>query len=154
MAVRWLEARGLAGAAALADLCEAPPPEAGCPIRRGAAISDAAVPALGDHSACAQPLLLVPFLACHAAPGLRLDWTGGAALIGRDGVALTGAPPPPHPVPTTLRPAPAPPVLPLGSRAVADDGTILRLKRFAARTHAPADPARRAGAGAGFLDTD
>ncbi len=160
-AVRWLQANGAPGAAALARYLEWR--DGGCegvhdlcPIGLGTALMDAGrgVPeALGRVR---QPLLLVPFVARCTPSGMALRWPG-AQLIASEAGLVTDAPR------ETLLAEEAECE---AARAVAQvfDGTtrvpegeaaaIATLDHFAARTYAPATEASRAGAGAGTSDND
>ena len=159
-AVRWLEARGMPGAEALAGLLAAQDgcdyamlrpasldgiwQAAGgalCPIIAGVTLADHAPfkvpPRLGTVRA---PVLLLPFL---AAANLWCDES--ANFADRDDldfaeVSLTHGP---HDLPD---PSPA-------SRVIAPD-VWAALDRFAHRTYVPATDASRAGAGAGETDND
>jgi len=175
-AVRWLESRGLAGLAALADLLEtlgtdlsdhrpaegwsAPAPL--CAIQTGAALSDHAF--LLSHDAPIQlgetlhPMLLIPFLAGRR----QVDLTWGAARlsVSENGIHITGALGPvlaakAGKVDIVLSNKPRIAALTPRSRALIRPEIYARLNRFAHKTYAPATEASRlAGAGAGLSDND
>ena len=128
-AVRWLEARGLEGAMALADLLETTDGAIGgknCALTQGARLSDQQ-PVAHQEIDVVSPLLLRPFLAGHA----ELKKVGSVMQV--------------HPA--------SPPDLPsVQSRAEIGADLYARLNRFAQRTYAPATEASRlAGAGTGGL---
>lgn len=160
-AVRWLEARGLPGAAALAALLETPVDARSCPIVQGTYLCDAGVsPAPATLADLRAPLLLVPFLAWCAGPGGGwLDAGIGPVrfTIGPDGVWRQGAQNVPMRATVQLSAAQRPDAAALGvvTRARCDSGVMAVLDGFAARTYAPATEASRlAGAGAGLSDND
>ena len=129
-AVRWLEARGQNGAAALAGLLSATdgmPRDDNCPIAYGSALADMPPVAPISRPALLNPILLEPFLA-------------GTATIRTDGLTLWITPSD-LPVPKATQ-----------SRAALDQSLYMKLDKFAQRTYAPATEASRlAGAGTGGL---
>lgn len=182
-AARWLASIALPGPEALADLLEAHDgtphaltrprdvraatwhAEGGtiCPIAAGTALCDLArgVVPVRDVTveACAQPLLLVPFMAMVAqdcATELRMTWAGGdfafAADLRGHTLQSTGTP-----ETVRIRPAVAPD-LPLPAcqlRYDLDAAPADRLTRFARRIYAPdSAESRLSGAGAGLSDND
>lgn len=149
-AVRWLEARGLPGCAALANLLSmqttAPPVfdgavwrsetgDALCPLLLGAALSDRRALGIGDRAEhVAWPLLLTPFL-----ERLWPWWANNPSLID----VITFADPSEDLPPS--RPA-APHI---------DAAVWSQLEGFAHATYVPATAeSRLSGAGAGLTDND
>ena len=124
-AVRWLEARGLEGAAALAAVLEqkdAGLADTACPILRGISVSDGMSPAseLAGDSEIVSPILLLPFA----------DWAGESLDLGVE-------------------------VGPEEVRSHTSGDTMKALGAFAHRTYAPAtEESRVQGAGAGLTDND
>ncbi|MDA7427939.1 DUF3726 domain-containing protein [Primorskyibacter aestuariivivens] len=160
-AVRWLEARGLPGAAALADLLEMPGDAGSCPIALGTSLCDRGEPpAPMTIAEMRAPVLLVPFLVWVAKPDdMYLAASLGAAriILGPDGVWLDDV----HRLPERAgvqisgakRPA-APPIA-IRDRCSCGADVMEALDRFALRTYAPAtERSRLAGAGAGLSDND
>lgn len=148
-AVRWLQARQMDGARALADLCEcdvrACPSlpncsEDGpfCPLVTGAAICDHAhLLDQGDWhiGPLAHALLVMPFV----------DWAGAECEVTVDAgtVSMTVT------KGTVLR------LTPQVSRADLSQDVYQRLNTLACKTYAPATEASRiSGAGAGLTDND
>ena len=168
-AVRWLSARDLPGAQALANYLDAvdrgagtcpvdafPPATATgespyCPIRLGTAILDQSLGLARSDSlalgAVRQPLLLLPFASLSAQGRLCLSWEGRA-----DGYLLA-------PV-ANCRLSLERGVFVSGSPdrfrvGVAAAAAIATLEAFAYRTYASAtESSRRKGAGAGTTDND
>ena len=180
-ATRWLEARGLPGAATLAgylswwdaegsagmqpDLASDPasaPAGAICPVLAGIMLSDGLWQ--GDTLVLVNvraPLLLLPFLAATAATrgsdiGLSL---GGAQLRLSPDESLTASAMP-QPVETAtvalaLGAGAAGDAIPAGLRSDCPVDAAATLTVFATRTYAPAtEESRLAGAGAGLTDND
>ena len=160
-AVRWLEVRGLPGAAALLALLEMPGDTGSCPIAHGTNLCDRGEPPVPVTIAdMRSPVLLVPFLAWVTKPDdLYLAVSLGAAriVLGPDGVWLDDV----HGLPeraevrisVTTRPA-APPIA-VRDRCTCGADVMQALDWFAARTYAPAtEQSRLAGAGAGLSDND
>jgi len=173
-AARWLAERDIDWAGAILARCEAPvsdeitfDPAALrgsrlCPLRTGAFLADAGVPAALAISEIASPVLLLPFLARAEATAplcVRIEtsaplWIASGHLHTRGGsltipasaaVAITTAqlPDDAAPVPCLRRPRP-----------VAADA-LQALSAFERRTYVPATAqSRLAGAGAGLSDND
>ena len=129
-AVRWLEARNLGGATALAGLLEATdkiPRDDMCPIFFGASLADRPPAQPFSRPAILAPVLLTPFLA-------------GIATSQTDGLTLW------------ITPTDKAATSPTHTRAKLSPQLYARLNRFAERTYAPATEASRlAGAGTGGL---
>lgn len=180
-AVRWLEARGLPGAEALAshlnsvdgrDLSTlAPDAESwsvpggtACPILAGTMLADGLAGDRTDPLPLADlgtPLLLLPFLAWMAeARGqpVGLSHTGGAVTLAVDGnlsgsAAAIGSGS--ATVTVEFDPQPAGQPVSEGLRSACTTETVAALSAFAHRTYAPAtEESRLAGAGAGLTDND
>lgn len=154
-AVRWLGARGLPGAAALARHLREP--DGACPLALGAWIADTRTLDHDVSGTLSAPLLLVPFLS-RAAREER--WVHMRALdfrvtVGPSVVEVDG------PVQAAARidlgwvpPLPAAPVLTARIPWV-DDAVLDALSDFAALTYAPSTELSRAkGADAGLVDRD
>lgn len=180
-AVRWLEARKLPGATALAqhlqavdgqDLAKlAPDPESwsalagtACPILAGTMLADGLA---GDRSEplllakLGTPLLILPFLAVMAEAQGRMvgaEIAGARATLSPDGgLSVSAAVPLVASATVTLRfdATPEGPVVADGLRSACATETIAALNAFAHRTYAPAtEESRLAGAGAGLTDND
>ncbi len=179
-ALRWLSARGLPGAAALATLLATmngdrpPPPDpaapgwnpgpgALCPLALGAALADdmTAVGASTLLGPVRCPLLLVPFVA-RLSPddGLVLEWEAAGIAFSTGQVAAVGAPSALLASESilVLRPGALAEAIPLGatSRVPAEAAQEIEvLTRLAKRTYAPAtEKSRLTGAGARNIDDD
>ena len=180
-AVRWLQAHGIAGAAALADLLQAQdgrdlagmtpgthgvwkaPAGVLCPIITGTAICDRAqgfaqgqALTLGPTRA---PILLAPFAAMVSAvlnSPVRLRWDGVDCLCTADSFASKGDTGTAQTDRIEMAPTDqTPTATTTRTRADIPPGVYHRLSTFAARTYAPATEASRiAGAGAGLTDND
>jgi len=182
-AVRWLEARNLSGAAALAAHVQAidgqgltamvprmgphiwmAPAGAICPILAGTMLTDGLA---ADQTApltltdLRAPLLVLPFLAWMAEAEHRtitLDLAGSPLTLTAEGAALASGPvsTPGFGTVTLHFSGLAKGILiPEGLRSGCDVKTVDLLNHFAARTYAPAtEESRMAGAGAGLSDND
>ncbi|WP_420395285.1 DUF3726 domain-containing protein [Nioella sp.] len=180
-AVRWLEARGLPGAQALADHLKqmdgqdlgtftpdaeswTAPCGTACPILAGTMLADGLAGQRTDPLSLADlgtPLLLLPFLAWMAeARGqpVGLSQDGGTVTLAADGTLSgstgaigTGS----STVTVELDPQPAGQPVSEGLRSDCTAETVAALNAFAHRTYAPAtEESRLAGAGAGLTDND
>ncbi len=161
-AVRWLQANGAPGLAALASYLEwrdglLEPNDDLCPLRRGTAIMDAQREVPSDLSHIRQPLLLAPYLAGAEPSGVALTWDETKVIISKDGF-VTGASR--DALLTTeahcrTSPARAQAGATVTRIAESEAGAITLLDHFARRTYAPATEASRlSGAGAGTTDND
>lgn len=166
-AVRWLEARGLAGADALVDVLGRPrprPPQqqgiawtGDCPIYVGAALTDRAseiAPKGVNVRVLVGALLLLPALALIARQRpLMLAWAGGRGFLGPSEVWLDGEVPEGliRARPGNLRSGVK--LLRVPPRAL-PDGALKALTALARKTYAPAHLGREGGAGAGPTDND
>lgn len=155
-AVRWLSARGINGADALATLLEAtdgrsaadlapdlprnsPVKLAICPLTLGGYLSDIETLPPGPIGPVWAPLLLEPFVADLSATGVEV-----VANHPSEDPALI------HLVPRSTHTS-----LPRHTRTQVSTRTMNVLLSFAARTYAPATEHSRAqGAGAGLSDND
>jgi len=174
-AVRWLEARGVEGCAALVTVLRtvdgrledfAPgvnwrsPTGRLCPIMVGAALSDRL-----DKDASLErifaPVLMLPVLAfmskTHGRP-VTLEVASGRAVLGCDKVFIDTAL---NDAPSAVRIQTGPTdtthldEVTLRTRSDVSDKTWKQMDRFAAKTYAPATEASRLkGAGAGLTDND
>jgi hypothetical protein len=180
-ATRWLEARGLPGAATLADylawwdaegsadmqpdLSSDPagaPAGAICPVLAGIMLSDGLWQ--GDKLVLANvraPLLLLPFLAATAAArgsAIGVDLGATTLCVAPDESLCAAALPQPVETATValaLGAAAAGDVVPAGLRSDCPEDAAATLTVFATRTYAPAtEESRIAGAGAGLTDND
>lgn len=178
LAVRWLEARGIDGCAALVATLQAVDagidayaPKADwasasgvlCPIGTGAALSDQAAVingklALGSMLA---PVLLLPalaFIAGHRARPVTLETDSACVVVESSGVQGDALGVEAAAVQIQLG-LPNPDVTrqdtPLNTRADVPRDTWDALDHFAAKTYAPAtEESRLIGAGAGLTDND
>jgi hypothetical protein len=180
-AVRWLEARGLPGAAALVGHLQAmdgqassaltpdletwaAPDGPACPILAGTMLADGLAGDGADGLNLPDvhaPLLLLPFLSWMAeAQGrtIAVDLPGTAITLGPDGVlSAAGSVTAPGAGPVTLHFGASPSGAPIteGLRSACDAANVAALNTFAHRTYAPAtEESRLAGAGAGLTDND
>lgn len=156
LAVRWLSARGINGADALATLLRAtdgrvaadlapdlprysPAKLAICPLTLGGYLSDIGAVPTGPIGPVWTPMLLEPFVADLSAIGVEV-----VATYPSEDPALI------HLVPRSTHTS-----LPRHTRAQVSTRTMNVLLNFAARTYAPATEHSRAqGAGAGLSDND
>lgn len=184
----WLAARGLDGPGALLaqlhnavgrpwnEICPVVAPgrfqavDGGClcPIALGASLCDHAalfemtldetVLGIGpvDH-----PVLLLGFLSDFAriqGQSVRLDWSGGSVLLGRDGGMsgdLAGLSKETRlEADLSIRDADLSEAVQQGDRLCIPAGTLQELNTYALRTTVPASDASRAGAGAATGDND
>ncbi len=182
-AARWLASYGLPGPEVLADFLEAfdgtPHAEMRphdvdaarwqahcgtiCPISAGTALCDLAQCDIPIRDiciiACAQPLLLLPFVSAAAEDGgqpLRLTWKGGDFSFVGDACGQTTAPLTAcADVHVTHDRAEQPSLPPRQMRYDLDAACAGRLAAMAARTYAPdTEESRISGAGAGLTDND
>lgn len=180
-AVRWLEARGLPGAEALArHLREvdgqalpalAPdadswtaPGGAACPILAGTMLADGVAgldPGPITLPDLANPLLLLPFLSWMAMTRGRAIRAGMAATtvaLSPDGALIAAAEiaaPATSTVALLFAAEPEGRPVAEGLRSACSAETVAALDGFARRTYAPAtEESRLAGAGAGLSDND
>lgn len=181
-AIRWLEARGLAGAAALAayfvwrDQGGVVAPlevHSGlwrgvdgplCPIAVGAYLSDSAAAGLpGELTLVSlrEPLLIVPFAAWAAeelGQDIKLECGDEDVWLGRGGDAYCAGFTEIDEADVSLRQEEVPGDATrrdVQTRSAAERGPLEVLDQFASRTYAPATEASRlAGAGAGTSDND
>lgn len=171
-ALRWLQARGLPGAQALAAYLEwraaggVTDTESGphCPLLLGAALADnGELPLPAELGQVGQPLLLAPALAWRAPPeGLVLHWQNAELNIFRH-VAVAGNDASLFSVRADCRLVAAPASAGEPRRLPLSDGRIPEraaaavavLEQLAALTYAPAsERSRLTGAGAGLDDND
>ncbi len=172
-AARWLAARGLDGAGALARLLQAtdgmahgalvprltdlePAGAAICPLILGAYLSDAGRVPDAEVGPVLEPMLLLPFLADLAeSSGVRLSAGGTMCVVraaGLEGAAMPGGP---FMVRIERVDGPARSAIAMQDRVALSPHAATVLAAFAARILAPATEASRArGAGAGGTDID
>lgn len=181
-AIRWLEARGFAGAAALADYLTwrdeggevAPLEERSglwrgvdgplCPIAVGAYLSDSAaadLPVKMTLVSLRKPLLIVPFAAWAAKElerDIKLESGDEDVWLGHGGEAYCAGFSKIDEADVSLRQEEVPGDAmrrDVTTRSTAERGPLEVLDRIASRTYAPATEASRlAGAGAGTSDND
>lgn len=160
-AVRWLQANGAPGAAALAAYldwrdgrCEGVHDL--CPIALGTALMDAGRGVPDSLGRVRTPLLLAPFVARCAPSGMQVEWPGARLTVSEAGLVSEA---PRAALLVDEADCTATRTVALVNEATTrvpqtEADALATLTRFAARTYAPATEASRAGAGAGNSDND
>ena len=163
-AVRWLQARGKPGVAALAqylEQCEKHGLDTSkCPLQIGAGVSDGASPEDSGLGDIRTPLLLVPFVAqILAVPSCQLQCGGQRFTISQDNYLFSGTMAQSLAAEAKCEFVYGGEIVPPCERASrvpeSEAEHVATLTKFAHRTYAPAtEESRLAGAGAGLSDND